>query len=76
VVGVGAEYRFAGNWIVGLEWLHYTFGDEKALPTFLPTGPWGTGGDYVNLKTTDVVRGRLSYLFNFGAPGYAPAVYK
>jgi hypothetical protein len=39
-------------------------------------GPWGAAGDRVNLRTMDVVRGRLSYLFSWGAPGYAPAVYK
>jgi outer membrane immunogenic protein len=75
VVGVGAEYRLAHNWVAGLEWLHYTFGDEKTLPTIPTVGPWGTGGDYINLKTMDVVRARLSYLFSWGAP-VAPAIFK
>ena len=75
VLGVGAEYRLAGNWVAGLEWLHYTFGDKKPLPTIPNVGPSGTGGDYINLKTMDVVRARLSYLFSWGSP-VAPAVYK
>jgi outer membrane immunogenic protein len=76
VVGVGAEYRFAGNWVAGLEWLHYSFGKDQLLPSVPDMGPWGAAGDRVNLRTMDVVRGRLSYLFSWGAPGYAPAVYK
>jgi outer membrane immunogenic protein len=68
VVGVGAEYRLAGNWIAGVEWLHYAFGDEKQLPSVSGAGPWGAGGDYINLKTMDVVRARLSYLFNWATP--------
>jgi outer membrane immunogenic protein len=60
VVGVGAEYRFAGNWVAGLEWLHYSFGTDQLLPSVPTIGPWGAGGDHINLRTMDVVRGRLS----------------
>ncbi len=35
VAGVGAEYAFAGNWVVGAEWKHYDFGN-RTLTTASP----------------------------------------
>jgi outer membrane immunogenic protein len=32
VAGLGTEYAFAHNWIIGVEWKHYDFGDETGRP--------------------------------------------
>jgi outer membrane immunogenic protein len=74
VVGAGAEYALTNNIIVGAEFLHYMFGRDQALPDFPIVGPSGSTGDHINLKTVDVARVRISYLFNvfgWGGPVYA-----
>jgi outer membrane immunogenic protein len=61
VIGGGAEWMFAPNWILGVEYLHYTF--DRVSGTV--AGPAGTAS--FNFTGTDgevdVVRGRLSYKF-------------
>src|SRR4029077_13412360 len=75
VVGVGAEWAVWNNIVVGAEYLHYAFGSDKLLPSVQEVGPWGAGGDHINLKTVDVVRLRASYLFNWGGKGPVVANY-
>src|SRR6266436_1678614 len=70
VIGAGAEWAVWNNIVVGAEYLHYAFGDDKVLPSTPVIGPWGAGGDHINLKTVDVVRLRASYLFNWGGGGH------
>jgi outer membrane immunogenic protein len=66
VFGAGAEYRLWSNVIVGAEYLHYAISNDFLLPP--GNGPVAVGpanGDRVNLKGVDVVRARVSYLFNW-----------
>jgi outer membrane immunogenic protein len=55
VAGGGLEYKFAQNWLISGEFLHYDFGsDSFAFQPILT----------INTKTTvDVARGALSYKF-------------
>jgi outer membrane immunogenic protein len=57
VLGVGAEYAFASNVIVGLEYLHSEYNKTQNF-IFL-------GATNVRLKDTDTVRARLSYKFDW-----------
>ena len=75
VVGAGAEYALTNNIIVGAEYLHYIFGTDQLLPSVPVIGPWGAGGDHINLKTVDVIRVRASYLFNMFGWGPVSARY-
>jgi hypothetical protein len=61
VIGAGAEWAGWNNIVVGAEYLHYAFGDEKLLPSVPVIGPFGAAGDHITLKTVDVVRLRASY---------------
>jgi len=70
VIGAGAEWAVWNNIVVGAEYLHYAFGNDKLLPSVPVIGPWGNAGDHINLKTVDVVRLRASYLFNWGGGGH------
>jgi outer membrane immunogenic protein len=59
VVGAGLEWKFAPNWLLRGEWLHYDFGRttiSDVTPTF--------GDSNINIRTTiDVGRAALSYKF-------------
>jgi outer membrane immunogenic protein len=67
VAGAGLEWKFAGNWLLRGEWLHYDFGrqDNSSLFTSLAfPPPISTGLDNSNSRTTvDVARAALSYKF-------------
>jgi outer membrane immunogenic protein len=66
VGGVGAEYRLWSNVIVGVDYLHYFVSNDFMLPVTTGPGTSGpTNGDRVNLSGVDVVRARVSYLFNW-----------
>lgn len=56
VAGVGAEYAVTNNWIVGVEWLHADYG-QATMVYDVSYGPVRV--------TDDVVRGRLSYKFDW-----------
>jgi outer membrane immunogenic protein len=73
--GAGVDWKFwhdAGSaWVLGVEYLHYGFGDQTV--TFQTTSPstlgkfLGTGGNTVAVTTTervDTIKGRISYLFS------------
>jgi opacity protein-like surface antigen len=73
--GAGVDWKFwhdAGSaWILGVEYLHYGFGDQTV--TFQTTSPGtlakilGTGGNTFAVTTTervDTIKGRISYLFS------------
>jgi len=61
VFGGGLDYALTNNIIVGAEYLHYAFGDDKRLLPVAVIGP--NPQDYINLKSVDVVRVRASYKF-------------
>jgi outer membrane immunogenic protein len=72
VVGVGSEWKFARNWIVGLEYLHMELDS-----TSFNTAPTGAGCTTTGLTScnfvvnadrfrADIVRARVSY--QFGGP--------
>ncbi len=66
VGGVGAEYRLWSNVIVGVDYLHYFVSNDFLLPATPFVGGVGpANGDRVNLSGVDVVRARVSYLFNW-----------
>ena len=69
--GVGVEYKWRRNWVVGLEYDYYRFDTENHSNTTI-----GTTGPGVGLPTfysqnvsanLSTVTARLSYLFNPGA---------
>jgi outer membrane immunogenic protein len=63
VVGAGLEWKFAPNWLLRGEWLHYDFGrhDNSGLFTEFTM----TGVDPSNSRTTvDIARAALSYKFS------------
>lgn len=63
VVGAGLEWKFAPNWLLRGEWLHYDFArqDNSSLFTVFTF----TGVDPSNSRTTvDVARAALSYKFS------------
>jgi outer membrane immunogenic protein len=73
--GAGVDWKFwhdAGSaWVLGVEYLHYGFGDQTV--TFQTTSPstlgkfLGTGGNTFAVTTTervDTIKGRISYLFS------------
>jgi outer membrane immunogenic protein len=65
VVGAGLEYKFANNWLIRGEWLHYDFG-RVIVPNSsgVLTGPNFFAIDNGNVRTTvDVARAALSYKF-------------
>jgi hypothetical protein len=54
------------NIIVGVDYLHYFVSNDFMLPVTTGPGTSGpTNGDRVNLSGVDVVRARVSYLFNW-----------
>jgi len=61
VFGGGLDYALTHNIIVGAEYLHYAFGDDKPLLPVAVIGP--NPQDHINLKSVDVVRVRASYKF-------------
>jgi outer membrane immunogenic protein len=61
VAGVGAEYAFASNFILGLEYLHAEYNKTQ---NFIFLGPTN-----VTLKDIDTVRARFSYKFNWFGGG-------
>jgi opacity protein-like surface antigen len=67
VFGVGGEWKMWGsNFILGVDYLHYATGQDFLLPpSTVVGGPGPTTGDRVNMHDVDVIRGRLSYLFNW-----------
>jgi len=78
VLGAGVQYALTDNWIIGAEFLHFSFGDAKYLPNspaqFFPgctscgVGPWI--GDHITLRQADEVRIRLDYKFGSWPFGY------
>jgi outer membrane immunogenic protein len=73
--GAGVDWKFwhdAGSaWVLGVEYLHYGFGDQTV--TFQTTSPGtlakilGIGGNTFAVTTTervDTIKGRISYLFS------------
>jgi outer membrane immunogenic protein len=67
IAGVGVEYAIWKNLIVGVEYLHADYGHQNM--TYDVTYP-SIG------VTDDIVRARLSYKFNWAAPGATPVVAK
>jgi opacity protein-like surface antigen len=67
VAGAGLEYKFAVNWLIRGEWLHYDFGrQDNNSGTFnsLQIFSTGTSVDFGNSRTTvDIARAALSYKF-------------
>ncbi len=62
VAGAGLEWKFAGNWLLRGEWLHYDFGRQNSSPLFDVFTQ--TGVDISNSRTTvDVGRAALSFKF-------------
>jgi outer membrane immunogenic protein len=71
-VGAGAEWGFADNWSVKLEYLHADFGNSSY---FVPdvVVPIGGGGTFTVLSqnvhlTDDMVRVGVNYRFGWGGP--------
>jgi outer membrane immunogenic protein len=65
VVGAGLEYKFANNWLIRGEWLHYDFG-RVIVPNSngVLNGPNNFAIDNSNVRTTvDVARAALSWKF-------------
>jgi opacity protein-like surface antigen len=62
VVGLGAEYKLAANWSVGVEGLYYFFGDSDSTKEW---DWWCYNKKFTHDDDNDmfVVRGRLSYHF-------------
>jgi outer membrane immunogenic protein len=62
VVGLGAEYKLAANWSVGVEGLYYFFGDSDTTDQW---SWWCYDKKFTHDDDNDmfVVRGRLSYHF-------------
>jgi outer membrane immunogenic protein len=66
--GIGIEARlWNSNWLGRIEYLHYDFGNSGN--NFDPTGVTFSSGHL----STDVVRGGLSYKFDWSNPSAAPA---
>src|SRR5262245_48972676 len=67
VLGGGGEWMFAPNWTVGVEYLHYDFGDISGTATALGVSEAFS----TNVGSVDVVRARLNYKFGdwFGKAG-------
>jgi outer membrane immunogenic protein len=65
-VGGGFEYGFAPNWSVGVEYMHYDFGNRNV--TFAPAAC--IGGACVDRisQTVDAVTARLNWRFGWGGP--------
>jgi outer membrane immunogenic protein len=69
-VGAGVEYKFARNWVVGLQYDYYDFGTERhSNPVIATTGaavgaPTFYSQDVSTRMST--ITGRISYLFNYG----------
>jgi outer membrane immunogenic protein len=63
-VGVGAEYAFAPNWSVGLEYDHL-FMQDRTYNFTSPTTGLGVGSDRIR-QDVDLVTARLNY--KFGGP--------
>jgi outer membrane immunogenic protein len=65
VVGVGLEYKFANNWLIRGEWLHYDFGRvTDPNNSGVLNGPNFFAIDNGNVRTTvDVARAALSWKF-------------
>jgi opacity protein-like surface antigen len=62
VAGAGLEWKFAGNWLLRGEWLHYDFGRQDNSGLFTTFSQ--TGFDNSNSRTTvDIARAALSYKF-------------
>jgi outer membrane immunogenic protein len=71
VVGAGSEWKFAQNWIVGLEYLHMELDSNSFSATTSGAGCTLTGLTSCNFTVSDrfkadIVRARLSY--QFGGP--------
>ena len=67
--GVGIEYLFAHNWIVGFEYNHYDFGKDNITASSIPLGggaPFAFGTNHDFGVTVDSVLARISY--KFGGP--------
>jgi outer membrane immunogenic protein len=64
--GAGVNYGFT-NWVVGLEWLHYDLG--RSTVTALNIPPFA-GGSLTGTQRVagDIVRGTVSYKFNWAGP--------
>jgi opacity protein-like surface antigen len=60
-MSAGLDYALTNNIIVGAEYLHYAFGDDKRLVPVPVVGP--NPQDHINLQSVDVVRFRASYKF-------------
>jgi outer membrane immunogenic protein len=62
VAGVGLEWKFANNWLLRGEWLHYDFARNNGSKNFFLLEEFGL--DTGNPRTTvDVARAALSYKF-------------
>jgi outer membrane immunogenic protein len=60
VAGAGLEWRFANNWLLRGEWLHYDFGRVTVASDITPV----FADVNLNVRTTvDVARAALSYKF-------------
>jgi outer membrane immunogenic protein len=67
VAGVGADYKVWGNWLLGVQYLHYAVGSTTTLPFNSSHDGYRIGpgaGDHITFGDVDVVRVQLSYLFN------------
>jgi outer membrane immunogenic protein len=57
-VGVGGEYAFTNNLVLGVEYLYYDLEDQNVT-----VGPAGANATYRVTHTGDILRGRLSFKF-------------
>jgi outer membrane immunogenic protein len=63
VAGAGVEWKFANNWLLRGEWLHYDFLGSSHTDAFTVLFPGGFDRN-LNIRTTvDVARAGLSYKF-------------
>lgn len=69
-VGGGVEFKFARNWVFGVEYNYFDFGSERHSNLAIGTTGPGVGAPTFyaqDVKTTmSTVTGRISYLFNAG----------
>jgi len=68
-VGGGVDYAITNRWIIGVEYRHYDFGTDRAVPT-TGAGVPVPGDTWDNTTTVDTVSARVSY--KFGGWGLEP----
>jgi len=62
-IGGGVDWALMNNWIIGVEYRHYDFGNKTVIAN--SSNPVVTGPVIFNVST-DTVMARVSYKFNWG----------